>query len=196
MNVILRFYSLRSIPIHFGWFGRTLSVVWALGFLFFFLLLELVFVSWRKVSFQKSCFIERLSFCFKIFPLSKQKMSGIEGKPLKGILITGDEPRKKKHVGGISLAADDGHDAEKKEHRVCFLFFFSSFKDFPLPFSHDLFFSTLLLFLSSTLLHTQIWDCFFFCDKNILSVFLFWFLFVCYVVCQKNDLLLRELSLC
>ena len=45
-------------------------------------------------------------------------MSEIDGKPLKGILITGDEPRKKKHVGGISLAADEGHDAEKKEHRV------------------------------------------------------------------------------
>mmetsp|Transcript_11610 Transcript_11610/g.15448 ORF Transcript_11610/g.15448 Transcript_11610/m.15448 type:complete len:128 (-) Transcript_11610:299-682(-) len=43
-------------------------------------------------------------------------MSESDGKPLKGILKTGDEPRKKR-VGGISLAADEGHDAEQKEHR-------------------------------------------------------------------------------
>ena len=49
-------------------------------------------------------------------------MSESDGKPLKGILKTGDEPRKKR-VGGISLAADEGHDAEQKEHRVCFCFF-------------------------------------------------------------------------
>ena len=39
-----------------------------------------------------------------------------EQKPLKSILKTGDEPPR--HVGGISLTVEEGHDAEKKEHKV------------------------------------------------------------------------------
>jgi hypothetical protein len=46
-------------------------------------------------------------------------MSDKDLKPLKGILKTGDEsPRSKRHVGGISLHVEEGHDAEKKEHKV------------------------------------------------------------------------------
>ena len=43
-------------------------------------------------------------------------MADHEAKPLKSILKTGDEPPR--HVGGISLAVEEGHDAEKKEHKV------------------------------------------------------------------------------
>lgn len=52
----------------------------------------------------------------------RPKMSTVEkgGKPLKGILKTGDEPSKK-HVGGISLAVEEGHDAEKKHHKFTFV---------------------------------------------------------------------------
>ena len=42
-----------------------------------------------------------------------------EHKPLKSILKTGDEPPR--HVGGISLTVEEGHDAEKKEHKFVFV---------------------------------------------------------------------------
>jgi len=43
----------------------------------------------------------------------------IEPKPLKSILKTGDEPPR--HVGGISMTVEEGHDAEKKEHKFVFV---------------------------------------------------------------------------
>jgi hypothetical protein len=49
----------------------------------------------------------------------REGMSDKDIKPLRGILKTGDEsPRSKRHVGGISLHVEEGHDAEKKEHKV------------------------------------------------------------------------------